>query len=103
VPSLTYFVGMSCGLDSTARGGIVHAAVMSNICTDVGADLILPLLVENWKRKDCFWDLQKRTPPSKLDPRIPMSLLLQAQTADYKYCCVQRLETESAETSTDTL
>ena len=42
---------------------------MSNMCTDVRANLVLPLLVEDWKRKDRFWDLQHHMPPSKRDPQ----------------------------------
>ena len=69
---------------------------VKHVCRCWRADLVLPLLVEDGKRKDCFRDLQHHMPPSKLDPCISMSLLLQAQMADYKRCSVQLLKTEPA-------
>ena len=116
--SQTKCTGVRRGWNSIARDGVMHAAVrvsviyyvciyifikvhiyyihVKHVCRCWRADLVLPLLVEDGKRKDCFRDLQHHMPPSKLDPCISMSLLLQAQTADYKHCSVQLLKTEPA-------
>lgn len=59
---------------------------VKHVCRCWRADLVLPLLVEDRKRKDCFRDLQHHMPPSKLNSHILMSLMLQAQMADYKHC-----------------
>jgi len=46
-----------------------HYSHVTYVCRCWRADLVLPLLVEDWKRKDCFWNLQHHMPLSKLDPQ----------------------------------
>ena len=71
----------------------VYYSHVKHVCRCWSTDLVLPLLVEDWKRKDCFRDLQHHMPLPKLDSLIPMSLLLPAQMADSDvalFSCLRR-------------